>query len=251
MSDETPRLKLPQLVSLQEATTETWNEALAQIDALSDLCLLGQYINTPPASPADGDAYLIGGAPSGLWTGYAYKIAAARDGVWRFYQPFNGLKAYVLPTATLIVFTASGWKEIEAKTVTFSAYTNFDNYIAANTPTKIQFNNDEFNDSGAFSPSANSFTAPAAGIYAFGFSFRFRLNAALPSKITAAFYKNGTELGHGRAVSGAPADDITTFNLSILTKLAASDTIDVRVSFTGNDGYIKADQSHFWGHGVG
>jgi len=24
--------------------------------------------------------------------------------------------------------------------------------------------------------------------------------------------------------------------------------IDVRVNFATNDGYIKADQSHFWGH---
>ncbi len=27
-----------------------------------------------------------------------------------------------------------------------------------------------------------------------------------------------------------------------------NDVIDVRVNFASNDGYIKADQSHFWGH---
>jgi len=47
MSDETTRLHLAQLVSLQELNAVTWNEALAQLDALVDLCLLGQFVNTP------------------------------------------------------------------------------------------------------------------------------------------------------------------------------------------------------------
>lgn len=250
MSDETTRLKLPQLVSLQEANSVTWNEALAKIDAFFDLCLLGLYTDTPPASPSDGDAYVTGAAPTGAWSGYPYKIAAACDGAWRFYLPFNGLRAYLSTTGKQMVFTASGWIELPAKPVTFSAYTNYDNYIASGTPVKIAFNNGDSNDANAFSASANAFTAPASGVYAFGFSLRFRANNAVPGKAVAAFYKNGAELGRGRAVSGAPVDDVTTYNLSILTALAAGDVVDVRVGFTGNDGYVKADQSHFWGYAV-
>jgi Protein of unknown function (DUF2793). len=112
MSDDTARLHLPQLVSLQELNAVSWNEALEQIDALADLCLLGQFVNTPPSSPQDGDAYLTGGAPTGAWSGYAYKIASCRDGVWRFYQPFNGLRAYVTPAQTLIVYLGGTWTAI-------------------------------------------------------------------------------------------------------------------------------------------
>jgi hypothetical protein len=132
----------------------------------------------------------------------------------------------------------------------FSAYTNFDNYIAANTWTKVQFNNADSNDQNAFSGSNNNFTAPFAGLYVFGFSFRFKANAIVPTKVIAAFYKNGTELGRGRAVSGAPVDDVTTYNLTVLTALAQNDVVDVRVHFATNDGYIEADQSHFRGHYV-
>lgn len=132
----------------------------------------------------------------------------------------------------------------------FSAYTNFDNYIAANAWTKVQFNNTDSNDQNAFDAGNNRFTAPFAGIYAFGFSLRFRANTTVPTKVIAAFFKNGAELGRGRAISGAPVDDVTTFNLTVLTPLAASDVIDVRVNFATNDGYVKADQSHFWGHYV-
>jgi hypothetical protein len=132
----------------------------------------------------------------------------------------------------------------------FSAYTNFDNYIAANAWTKVQFNNTDSNDQNAFIGASNSFTAPFAGVYAFGFSLRFKANATVPTKVIAALYKNGAELGRGRAVSGAPVDDVTTYNVAVLTPLAASDAIDVRVNFATNDGYIEADQSHFWGHYV-
>jgi hypothetical protein len=132
----------------------------------------------------------------------------------------------------------------------FSAYTNFDNYIAANTWTKVQFNSADSNEQNAFDGGNNNFTAPFAGTYVLGFSLRFKANATVPTKAIAAFYKNGAELGRGRAVSGAPVDDVTTYNLTVLTPLAANDVIDVRVHFATNDGYIESDQSHFWGHYV-
>lgn len=50
----------------------------------------------------------------------------------------------------------------------FSAYTNFDNYIAANTWTKVQFNNADSNDQSAFDAGNNRFATPFAGIYTFG-----------------------------------------------------------------------------------
>jgi hypothetical protein len=83
-----------------------------------------------------------------------------------------------------------------------------------------------------------------------GLSLRFKANATVPTKVIATFYKNGAELGRGRAVSGAPVDDVTTYNLTVLTPLAANDAIDVRIHFATNDGYIESDQSHFWGHYV-
>ncbi len=132
----------------------------------------------------------------------------------------------------------------------FSAYTNFDNYVAANAWTKVQFNNADSNDQNAFNTGNNSFIAPFAGNYVLGFSLRFKANAAVPTKVIAAFHKNGAELGRGRAVSGAPVDNVTTFNLAVLTPLTANDAVDVRVHFVTDDGYIEADHSHFWGHYV-
>ncbi|MGA7675145.1 MAG: DUF2793 domain-containing protein [Rhizomicrobium sp.] len=107
----TPRLQIPELVSMQEANVATWNGALVQLDAFVDLFLLGQFTNTPPSSPSDGDAYLIGGSPTGVWSGYSYKIASCIDGAWRFYTPFNGLRAYVATTGAFVVYVNGVWTD--------------------------------------------------------------------------------------------------------------------------------------------
>ncbi|HVV29127.1 MAG TPA: DUF2793 domain-containing protein [Rhizomicrobium sp.] len=114
MSDDTPRLKLPQLAEMQEMNAATINEAFAQIDAVSGLSLRGRFVDTPPASPADGDAYLTGGAPTGAWTGQAYKIAWCIDGGWRFQIPFDGLTAFVESEATHIVYRGGTWTQLGA-----------------------------------------------------------------------------------------------------------------------------------------
>lgn len=111
MSDSTPRLALPELAADDAQNHLVHNEALIQLDAFVDLYLLGQFVNAPPSSPADGDAYLVGGSPTGAWSGYAYKIAYCIDGAWRFYTPFNGLRAYVATTGAFIVYVGGTWTD--------------------------------------------------------------------------------------------------------------------------------------------
>jgi hypothetical protein len=109
MSDNTPRLKLPELAQMQELNGATINEALVQLDALTDVFLKGQFVNTPPASPADGDMYLLGSAPTGAWSGYAYKLAYCLDGAWRFFTPFDGLRAVLATTGGFIFHQGGSW----------------------------------------------------------------------------------------------------------------------------------------------
>jgi hypothetical protein len=111
MTDTTPRLGAPLLAAAQAQKHVTHNDALYQFDALIDLRLLGQFTNAPPSSPADGDAYLIGSTPTSVWTGQAGKIASCADGAWRFYPPFEGLRAYVVPASTFIVYASGVWTD--------------------------------------------------------------------------------------------------------------------------------------------
>jgi hypothetical protein len=113
MSDNTPRLGLAELAQMQEMDSATWNEALVRLDALADLYLLGQFVNTPPGSPADGDLYLTGAAPTGAWSGYAYKIAYCIDGGWRFFTPFTGLRAFVAGTNAFLLYVGGSWIDLD------------------------------------------------------------------------------------------------------------------------------------------
>ncbi|MEI9995687.1 MAG: DUF2793 domain-containing protein [Rhizomicrobium sp.] len=111
MSDTTPRTALPLLAAAQAQKHVTHNEALLQMDALLFARFLDRDLGSPPATPADGDTYLVAAGGAGAWTGQDGKIAFAADGGWRFYAPFTGLAAYVVDESRLIVFTGAAWAD--------------------------------------------------------------------------------------------------------------------------------------------
>ena len=109
MTDTTPRSGLPLLAAAQAQKHVTHNEALLQLDALGCARILDRDLTAPPASPADGDTYLVHATATGDWTGQDGHIAFAIDGGWRFYEPFAGLIAYVTDETKLIVFDGTAW----------------------------------------------------------------------------------------------------------------------------------------------
>lgn len=134
----------------------------------------------------------------------------------------------------------------------FSAYMNFDRYCAANTPTKVQFNNGRHNDFGVFDAANNQFVAPVAGYYAIGYRVLFKANAALPVSMTATLYKNGAELTEdGRMqTSAALVSNRTSLIGHAVLRLVAGDSIAVWASMETNDGYIAAAQNSFYGYRI-
>ena len=73
------------------ANSIPWS-ALINVDPLS---IENQTTNTPPGSPVVPVAYIIGGAPTGVWTGHARKIAKCElNGSWTIYTPLDGQRAY-------------------------------------------------------------------------------------------------------------------------------------------------------------
>lgn len=134
----------------------------------------------------------------------------------------------------------------------FLAYLNFDKYCAANTFTKIPFNNARHNDQNAFDATNNQFVAPVAGYYSLGFRILFKANASLPSTVYAALYNNGAELLDDTRVqtSATLVSNKTMLSSQAVLKLAAGDAISVWASMETNDGYIAAAQNSFYGHRI-
>ncbi|MCB1436694.1 MAG: DUF2793 domain-containing protein [Rhodobiaceae bacterium] len=113
MSD-TPRMALPLIEAAQAQKHVTHNEALVVLDALAHLFLLDRDLADPPASPAEGDAWLVASPASGAWTGQEGRIAFRIDGDWRFYSPFKGLRAYIGDEQSVIIHDGAGWSDFAA-----------------------------------------------------------------------------------------------------------------------------------------
>ena len=109
MSSTTPRAALPLLAAAQAQKHVTHNDALLQLDTLLFARFLSRNVSVPPATPSDGDAYLVKATATGAWTGQNGQIAYALGGVWRFAAPFTGLTAYVVDESKLIVFNGTAF----------------------------------------------------------------------------------------------------------------------------------------------
>jgi len=109
-----PNLSISYLVSDQAQKHVTVNEALRMLDALVQLSVLSQTQVTAPATPLDGDRYIVGAGATGVWLGKEAQIAAYQDGAWAFFPPNTGWQSWVEDQAVLIVFDGTVWENVTA-----------------------------------------------------------------------------------------------------------------------------------------
>ena len=98
----------PRDVAQSSRDTVTWSdEDLA--DTLGITTVEAQQ-NAPPGSPADGDVYLVGAAPSGTWIGHANTVATY-DGdtsTWTYATPATGDRVWT-STEDSIRYSGAAW----------------------------------------------------------------------------------------------------------------------------------------------
>lgn len=87
----TPRLELPLLFAGQTQKEGYLNESSARLDALLFLAIEGEAAN-PPATPVDGQSWLVASSPGGAWSGEHGKIAIRQGGNWLFAAPVDGMR---------------------------------------------------------------------------------------------------------------------------------------------------------------
>lgn len=63
---------------------------VTQLNSLPWLAVLSMTVTTPPASPAEGDLYLIAASPTGAWAGKTGQIAEWSGGAWAFKATVDG-----------------------------------------------------------------------------------------------------------------------------------------------------------------
>ena len=80
--------------------------------------VLDKDLNTPPATPAKGDRYIVGPSPTGAWatkTGQIAWCSNATGPVWTFDIPLIGWMTHVNDETLVYRYTGSAWVSDEAQ----------------------------------------------------------------------------------------------------------------------------------------
>lgn len=113
-SDTSARLNLPYLAAGQLQKHVTLNQALTRLDALAQTAVISRTTSAQPASPTDGDLYILPGGATGVdWsTRAAGDLMRAETGGWTRIAPVEGMIALVLTPPEAIVRRAGAWSPL-------------------------------------------------------------------------------------------------------------------------------------------
>ncbi len=113
MSQST-RLGIPYLAAAQAQKHVTVNESLLRLDALTQLSAKSATLAAEPASPSDGDIYILPTGKTGAaWGAMADgALAYYRHGVWEELTPRTGWQCVAEDTHHLYIRTAAAWAHI-------------------------------------------------------------------------------------------------------------------------------------------
>lgn len=103
----TPRFGLPLLFAGQAQKEFYVNEAHALTDALLQAACEGEAA-VPPATPAEGESWLVAPGAGGDWTGQEGKLAAFQSGTWLFVSPSDGMRVFDRGTGQILLYNG-GW----------------------------------------------------------------------------------------------------------------------------------------------
>ncbi len=106
-----PRLALSYLQPQQAQKHVTANDSFRRLDAIVQLSAKSRSVAAEPASPAEGDAYILPAGKTGAaWAGMAVgAVAAYQDGAWSQLTPGAGWRCYVEDAGETFVYKGGLW----------------------------------------------------------------------------------------------------------------------------------------------
>lgn len=104
---DSARYNLPLLFAAQAQKEVVLNEALIRLDSLLHPSVEDRLAE-PPATPLDGQCWLVDSGASGSWTGHEGEIAAYSGGDWLFLAPRQGMRCWLQSSRQWLNFDA-GW----------------------------------------------------------------------------------------------------------------------------------------------
>ncbi len=96
MASTDPNLGLNYGWTLGESGWDTGMDAnLKRIGAVVGLSVKDRDLTTPPASPANGDRYIVPAAATGVWAGKTNQLAVRIADTWEYHTPKIGWLCYL------------------------------------------------------------------------------------------------------------------------------------------------------------
>lgn len=191
--DLTPNLKLPYLAAAQSQKHVTVNESLRGLDAIVQVGIVSRTLTAPPATPANGDRYIVPAAATGAWSGSTGRIAAWQDGAWAFYVPSTGWLAWVGAESALVVWNGTTWAAASSSGASVNPTPLVGVNATADTTNRL-----------AVASPATLFNHAGAG-------HQLKLNKAAAGNTASVLLQNGFS---GRAELGLTGDDDMHFKVS-------------------------------------
>lgn len=219
---ETTHLGLPYLAAAQAQKHVTHNEALRRLDVVVQLAVLDATLTTPPASPSEGDRYIVADGATGAWAGQGGAIAAFVDGAWLFLAPAAGWTAFDRAADALLIRHDDEWV---AAGSFLGAVTRFGVNAAADDTNRL-----------AVRSNAVLFTGIEAGDGGTG-DVRFVVNKEAEADTASLLFQSGWS---GRAEVGLAGDDDLVFKVS---EDGAAWTEAIRIDKASGRATLAADPS--------
>ncbi len=110
----TPNLALPLLAAAQAQKHVTVNEALARLDGLVQISVKDRDLAAPPASPTEGERYIVAAGATGAWAGWDGDVVLFTGGAWLRLPPSEGWRVWIEDESVLVVRTGGAWLTLDA-----------------------------------------------------------------------------------------------------------------------------------------
>lgn len=108
---KTSQFELPLLAEGQAQKHVTVNDALARLDAVSQLRIASRSLGVAPLDAVDGTCYFVPEGATGLWGEHASKLVFWSNGGWASLSPKQGWQAWIEDEAIAVRFNGADWIE--------------------------------------------------------------------------------------------------------------------------------------------
>ena len=241
MSSFTPRLALSFLSNGAGDKVTLVNETFASLDCIASAAVEDRITTSPPASPANGDAYIIAAPAIGAWLGKEKSVAYRVLNQWRYIEPIEGLSVWCRTENAWLVYDSSeSWKLREGGAI--CAMYSAAAITLSTTMADISWDSTIKVDSQLFISNGSSFEVREAGEYLVMCDLTFDLTAgtSIPCEAQLAVNTVAVAGSHARCTVTTAIDKVTVSINRVLT-LSADTLISVQARYTTNGSQLVAD----------